>query len=81
MSGRQIRKGIFDSANIIHIKTKRKRNINFIRVLSTIISFKKRTVTPKKAQKHHFDFKPQPDKHTLNPRVLPLYNETGFCNR
>lgn len=80
MSERQIRKGILDSANIIHIKPKCKQNINFIRLLSTIISFKKRTVT-QKALKHHFDFKPQPDKHTLNPRVLPLYNETGFCNR
>lgn len=81
MSERQIRKGILDSANIIHIKTKCKQNINFIRLLSTIISFKKRTVTPQKAQKHQFDFKPQPDKHTLNPRVLPHYNEKGFCNR
>lgn len=41
MSERQIRKGILDSANIIHIKTKCKQNINFIRLLSTIISFKK----------------------------------------
>lgn len=80
MSERQIRKGILDSANIIHIKTKCKRNINFIRLLSTIISFKKNSDT-KKAQKHHFEFKPQPDNHRLNPRVSPPYNETGFCNR
>lgn len=81
MSERQIRKGILDSANIIHIKTKCKQNINFIRLLSTIISFKKKNSDTPKSSKHHFDFKPQPDKHTLNPRVLPHYNEKGFCNR